>query len=105
MCCHSTKRFYFAGFLNTVYHNVSPKSIIVHNRKLYTGNEQYMHTANGIKYSNCMNCYNKSLTAPSVRSNELESRKQMLRSQFLFLLTGLQLRCILMENTMCSTPD
>lgn len=79
------KQFYFAGFPNIQQHNVSLKSIIADNGKLYISNEQYMRTANGIKSSNCMKCCNKSLAAPCVRSNELECRQQMLRSQFLFL--------------------
>lgn len=102
----SRQQFYSVGFSNIPQQNVSPKSIIADNGKLYIGNERYMHTANGIKSSHCGNCYHESLTAPCVHPNELESRKQTLRSQLLFLfLTGLQLGCILMENTMCCTPE
>lgn len=59
-CAVCIKQFYLAGFHNVLQHNVFPKSIIADNVKLYTSNE-YMHTANGMKSSNCMKIFDSTL--------------------------------------------
>lgn len=76
-------------FPHILQNNVSPKSIKTDNRRLHIDNERYIHTSNGIKSSNCVICYNKSLTAPCSLKWKQKTRCKDHNSFFFFYLTGL----------------
>lgn len=93
-CAVCIKQFYLAGFHNVLQHNVFPKSIIADNVKLYTSNE-YMHTANGMKSSNCMKIFDSTLCWLKWVGKEKVDAEITIPISFGTLL---QLRCVLMKN-------